>query len=179
MSAITPGPSHYLVGILCAVLVVFVWAGWIIVSRIGMQSSLGIHDLLLLRYGLSCLVVSPFILAWWPRHLPVWKILVISLCCAGVPYAYPAFLGMGKAPVAYAAVMMNGTIPIFVAIISFLWARKRPGIWQILAVPLLLGGAVMISCPALVAVEGWIDAAALFLIASGILSTYMVGVKVW
>ena len=49
-------------GIIAATTVVFVWSAWLVLSSIGAQSNLTVFDLAAIRYGMSALILLPFIL---------------------------------------------------------------------------------------------------------------------
>lgn len=43
-------------------LVLLIWSGWIIASKIGIESNLTDYDLIALRFCISTVVLSPFII---------------------------------------------------------------------------------------------------------------------
>ena len=57
-----------ILGIIAALLVVFIWSFWLIVSRIGVKTQLSIYDLAAIRFGLSSLFILPFIF-----YFRIWK----------------------------------------------------------------------------------------------------------
>ena len=115
MGAFLNSPSS---GYLACSMVVFIWAFWLIVSRLGATSDLTIYDLAAMRYGISALVASPFVL-----YFKVWKTLqlsriVILTILLGPLYILIVFSGFVYAPAAHGGVFMNGPVPIITLILG-------------------------------------------------------------
>ena len=99
-------------GYLACTLVVFIWAFWLVVSRLGVTSNLTIYDLAAMRYGISALVALPFVVyfkGWKTLQLSRGVILTILL---GPLYILTVFSGFVFAPAAHGGVFMNGPVPI-------------------------------------------------------------------
>ena len=99
-------------GYLACVMVVFIWAFWLIVSRLGATTNLTIYDLAAMRYGISALVALPFVIyfkGWKTLRLSRGVILTILL---GPLYILTVFSGFVYAPAAHGGVFMNGPVPI-------------------------------------------------------------------
>ena len=99
-------------GYLACTLVVFIWAFWLVVSRLGATSNLTIYDLAAMRYGISALVALPFVVyfkGWKTLQLSRGVILTILL---GPLYILTVFSGFVFAPAAHGGVFMNGPVPI-------------------------------------------------------------------
>ena len=99
-------------GYLACSMVVFIWAFWLVVSRLGATSNLTIYDLAAMRYGISALVALPFVVyfqGWKTLQLSRGVILTILL---GPLYILTVFLGFVYAPAAHGGVFMNGPVPI-------------------------------------------------------------------
>ena len=82
-----------ILGIIAALLVVFIWSFWLIVSRIGVNTQLSIYDLAAIRFGLSSLFIFPFIF-----YFRIWKTIslkksLITAFSIGPFYALLAFGG--------------------------------------------------------------------------------------
>ena len=61
-----------ILGIVTAICVVFFWAGWIVISRLGATGYLTVFDLTGLRHGAGAVVALPYII--WSR---AWRGLTI------------------------------------------------------------------------------------------------------
>jgi len=172
-------PSAFL-GWFGAGMVLMLWSGWIVVSRQGVGQNLTVYDIGALRFLVASLVVAPFAVRYWPRHLPLWKLLLLA-CGTGIPYVLFAFVGMTFAPASHAGVLMNGTLPILAAVIAWFWLRETPP-------PLKAAGMAVILCGALaigwdrssggVGPDAWIGHLC-FLVSAALLAAYMIAGRVW
>ena len=112
-----PDPVRPLIGWLAAFGVVVIWSGWVVVSRLGVVQTLTIYDMTALRFLVAAVAVAPFLWRHWPRHLRWWQLALIS-CGQGAPNLMFAFGGLQFAPASHAGIMMNGTLPVFAAILG-------------------------------------------------------------
>lgn len=172
--------SRPLFGWLAASGVVFIWSGWVVVSRLGVVQTLTIHDMVMLRFVVASVAVAPFVWRFWPRQLRWWQVLLISFG-QGVPYLLLAFGGLQFAPASHAGTMMNGTLPVFAAILGWFWLKDRPGRWRIAGMTIILVGCALIGWDrgsAGTAPDAWIGHV-MFMAASVFVAVNMVGTKVW
>ncbi len=139
-----PDTARPLIGWAAAVGVIIIWSGWLVVSRLGVVQMMTIYDMMALRFLVATIAVSPFLWRYWPRHLRWWQIAVFS-CGQGVPYLLFAFAGLQFAPAAHAGIMMNGTLPIFAAILGWLWLKDRPDRWRVAGMAVILIGCGLIG----------------------------------
>lgn len=160
--------------------VLFVWSGWVVVSRLGVINTLTVHDMAALRFAVASLAVAPLVWRFWPRQLAWWKIGLLG-CGPGVPYVLFAFTGMQYAPASHAGILINGTLPIFVAVVAWAWLRERATSWQAAGMAVILGGCLMIGWDRATAGAGetaWIGHL-LFLGSAATLGAYMVATRAW
>ena len=155
-------------GIASAVGVFVIWSSFLVISRLGMTSVLTAYDVTALRFIVAGVLVLPFAWQWWPRHLSPLALIVMSLCGPGVLYSIIMYSGLSNAPVAYAGVFANGSLPLFSALLMFAFRATRPTRNQLLGFPIILAGSVMLSIQGLRAGgEHVLSGMALFLLASG------------
>lgn len=134
----------FAVGVACGLVVPFIWGGWIVASRFGVLNELTPYDVAALRVGVAAVIVFPVFLLHGFAGLPVWKGAVVSFG-VGAPFALTSFGGMSLAPVIHAGVLTNGTMPIFAAILGYLWLREGPTKLQAAGLLLIVVGAVMLG----------------------------------
>jgi len=173
-------PQHPLSGWLAAFGVLLIWSGWVVVSRLGVVQTLTIYDMVALRFLVAVIAVSPLIVRHWPRNLAWWRVALLG-CGPGVPYLLFAFTGMKFAPASHAAILMNGSLPVFAALIGWVWLGDRPGNRTITGLAIILSGCVMIGLDrgsVGTGPDAWIGHL-FFLSAASILAAYMVATKVW
>lgn len=169
--------NHKLLAILGALSMVFIWAGWIILSRVGVQSSLTPEDITFLRFGTGAFVTLPFALTYDWRKLTLWKAVVVSLGC-GFPYTMFSFYGLQIIKAANAGVIVNGLLPVFGAILAFLVLGESTTRKRVIAIAIILAANLtMMGNPGHFADRwfGWL----MLLCASLVFSSYMFLGKRW
>jgi drug/metabolite transporter (DMT)-like permease len=134
----------FAVGLACGLVVPFVWGGWIVASRFGVLNALTSYDVTAIRVGVGAIIVFPLLLTHGLAGLPLWKAAVLSFG-VGAPFALASFGGMSLAPVIHAGVLTNGTMPVFAAIVGFLWLRERPSSIQTGGIVMIVVGGLMLG----------------------------------
>ena len=118
---------HTLKPMLAAAAVVFIWSGWITLSRYGVHSSLEPADITLLRYWTALVVVAPLALRYpWRAH-PLHRYLVLGLG-VGFPYTMLSFYGLRVVRAAHAGVLVNGMLPVLGALAAGAVLTKTVGL---------------------------------------------------
>ena len=177
---VTTKSNERILGYLSAAGVFCIWSGFLVFSRAGVQSGLTPFDLTALRFLVAGALVLPFAIAWWPRHLPLHAILLMSVCGPGALYSILMYFGLKHSSAAYGGVFANGTLPIFTILLGFFFAGQMPSRRQIIAALILVTGAVLIGVPGLRSGgSSVVSAIAFFLAASAVLSIYFLGIKQW
>jgi drug/metabolite transporter (DMT)-like permease len=177
---ISKGTNNPPLGIAAASIVVCIWSGWLIVTKVGAESTLTVFDIAALRFGLSGLVTLPVVLYFKPwRGMPLHRIVVLAVL-AGVPYVLLSYTAFTFAPAAYGGVFMNGVLPALTLALGWFWLKERPRRGQLMGAALIIAGAVL---AALEAIEGsvpgaWIGAL-LFLTAACSFSVYLLLNRLW
>ena len=172
--------NERILGYLSAVGVFCIWSGFLVFSRAGVQSGLTPFDLTALRFIVAGIVILPFAVSWWPRHLPLHATLLMSICGPGALYSVLMYFGLRHSSAAYGGVFANGTLPVFTILLGFFFAKQVPSRRQLIAVLILVVGAVLIGIPGLRSGgSSVVSAIAFFLAASAVLSIYFLGVKQW
>lgn len=133
-------------GYLYAGITILIWAGFIVVSRLGGKSTLTPFDIAALRTGTAALVLSPW---WLPRLLNpakrqlTWQQALTFAMLAGVIYPVLAYSGFFFAPASHGAVLVSGLLPFFTTVLVWVILRERPN--SLLALALVgVGIAVLL-----------------------------------
>ncbi len=112
-------------GALCAISVMLVWASWFVVSRYGVVSELLITDLMVLRYGISGIIVIPIVIYYQPwKSISLYRMFVLSLLL-GPFYMMFIFGGFVFSPASHGGIFMNGSLPFLTLLISWLWLSEK------------------------------------------------------
>ena len=173
-------PASLFIGWLAAFGAVVVWSGWVVVSRLGIIQTLTIYDLMALRFFVAAVAIAPFLWRYWPHHLRWWQTMLISLG-QGAPYLALAFGGLHFAPASHAGIMMNGTLPVFAALLGWLFLNDRPDRWRCVGMLAILIGCSLIGWDresAGAEPDAWIGHL-MFLAAALLVAANLIGTKAW
>ena len=132
-------------GIACAIGVLFVWSGFLVVARLGIQTSLTAADIAVLRLTVAGGIILPFVGRWWPRDLGLGPTLILMACGPGIIYSLLMFQGLNETSAAYGGVFANGTLPIFTSLIVALVTAVFPTRKQVVAIAVILAGGVLVG----------------------------------
>lgn len=173
--------GNIILGGVAAICVVFFWSGWILVSRIGVTNHLTVYDVAGLRYSIGALVALPYVIwsrAW--RGLTPLRTIILTLT-AGVPYALLSYFGFVYAPAAHGGVFLNGCLPIFTTLFTWIWIGQRSRFSQIVGLGIILAGVTLVGYEGFLSSGGgmiWFGDF-LFLAAITIFAVFMVANQVW
>jgi len=107
---------QFVIGATCAIAAVAIWAGWLVMTRIGVTTTLTAFDLTALRCTVAGVVLLPVVLrrglAFDRLGWPGFTAVVIG---AGAPVPLLVGAGLAFAPVAHASVLTYGIAPLIVA----------------------------------------------------------------
>jgi drug/metabolite transporter (DMT)-like permease len=121
-----PSGSRFIVGACCAIAAVAIWAGWLVMMRLGVTTTLSAPDLTALRFAIAGPLLLPVVLR---RGLAIdrlgWPGLAAVVIGAGAPVALIIGFGMRFAPVAHAGVLYQGVVPLAVACLAAAVLQER------------------------------------------------------
>lgn len=159
MNSAPPTRRAFWVGVICAVGVLAIWTSFILIARFSAQRHLTPFDLAFVRFAFSGLVVLPFVI--WRGHWLLEQIAgdrrqallrgAVLTATAGIGYCSLAYSGFFFAPVAHAAVLLPGSLPLYTALGAVLLlgehlSRGRLiGLGMIVAGDLLIGGLSLLQ----------------------------------
>ena len=181
MTSHTGNPTN--AGYLYAGITIFIWTGFIIVSRLGGRGAFTPFDIVALRLGVAGVLMLPWLLL---RGLPPVAPQRIAALTATAGLAYPllAYGGFYFAPASHGAVLMSGLLPFFTTFFAVYLLAERPSRLRLAGLGLIAAGvAVMFGASLRGAVAGphgpvWIGD--LMLIASSALwALFGVLIKRW
>jgi drug/metabolite transporter (DMT)-like permease len=144
-----PVGSNYLKGAVYGVAAVAIWAGWSVMTRLAVTTSLDAWDITALRYGVAGLILVPVLLQrGLARDRLGWLGLALFIAGQGAPYALVAASGLRFAPARDQGALNPGCMPLFVALIAATALREKLSTARKLGLSLILCGAlVIISSP--------------------------------
>jgi drug/metabolite transporter (DMT)-like permease len=110
--------AEYVRGALYGLAAVTIWSGWIVVARLGLQSSLTPWDIAAIRFGVAGLVLLPYVLN---KGLALKRLGFIGLAAIVLGGGAPVLLanaGLMFAPAAHAGALFPGVMPLAVALLA-------------------------------------------------------------
>jgi drug/metabolite transporter (DMT)-like permease len=114
-----PLSAEYTRGALYGLAAVSIWAGWIVVARLGLRTSLTPWDIAALRFGVAGLLLAPYLLR---KGLAIerlgWIGLLAIVLGGGAPMVLLANAGLLFAPAAHAGALFPGVMPLMVALLA-------------------------------------------------------------
>lgn len=151
---ISPAPFAHetktlLRGISVGVLAASIGAVYVVFARWGIQHGAAVPDLTALRFGVSGLILLPY-LAWRMRRNGVefasnWRIWLAISLLAGTPLELLMFSALQFAPASHAAVFPFAAMSVMGMIMSALAFGDRMGLRRIGGIAVVLAGLILIS----------------------------------
>jgi drug/metabolite transporter (DMT)-like permease len=130
----SPTTSDYARGALYGLAAVSIWAGFIVVARLGIRTSLTPWDITAIRFAVSGTLLLPYAFRkGFALERLGWTGLVAVVAGCGAPMVLLANAGLLFAPAAHAGALFPGVTPLMVAILAAailkeaFTARKRIG----------------------------------------------------
>jgi drug/metabolite transporter (DMT)-like permease len=171
--------SRFVAGALCGVATIAIWAGWLVMMRLGITTTLAVVDLTALRFAVAGLILLPVVARrglaldrlGWPGFLAI-------AIGNGAPYALVVGAGLMFAPVAHASAYTQGVLPLTVAILAGIFLKERLSPVRKAGLILIVGGALAIGGVGLLDVGGRQSIGhLLFLAATVLFASYTVAMR--
>jgi drug/metabolite transporter (DMT)-like permease len=114
-----PTSAEYTRGALYGFAAASIWAGWIVVARLGLRTGLTPWDIAALRFGVGGLLLLPYLLQ---KGLAIerlgWVGLAAVVLGCGAPMVLFVNAGLLFAPAAHAGGLFSGMVPLMVALLA-------------------------------------------------------------
>ena len=134
--------ARYLAGAGFGLGAVSIWAGWLVIARLGLRTSLTPWDIVALRFGVAGLLLLPFLMR---RGLAIdrlgWGGLTALVVGGGAPMVLPANAGLMYAPAAHAGALYSGMVPVLVSLFAAAYLREPFTSMKQVSCALILTGA--------------------------------------
>lgn len=132
--------------VLWALLTVAIWGAWPVFTRLSVLHALTPHDLVALRYAVGGLILLPILIAQAgsiPRR--GWREGVVLAVCQGAPLALLVTIGVQFAPASHMGALSPGVLPLFAAVLGFLFFNERLSALRSFGLALILAGALVMA----------------------------------
>lgn len=137
--------SSFLRGALYGLAAVGIWAAFIVVSRLGVSTSLTPWDVAAIRFGTAGVLLLPYAIRKGPAldQLGWIGILAIALGC-GAPMVLLVNAGLLFAPAAHAGALFPGVMPLMVAVLAAIILKETLTLQKGIGLGLIVLGAIVI-----------------------------------
>lgn len=139
-------PSRFVLGVLCALGTIVIWAGWLVAMRVGMGANLGVLDLVALRFTIAGAILLPVVLR---RGLALdrlgWMGLIAIAVGGGAAYNLSVGAGLIFAPVSHASAFTQGVLPLTTAILAAIVLKESLSRSRKIGIALIIAGAGTIA----------------------------------
>ncbi|EAT13209.1 DMT family transporter [Bermanella marisrubri] len=122
---------------------VLIWSGFVLASRQGGLSELNHFDVIALRYGTCALLLLPL---WWFKYrFNVFQTKYIAIALVGgLAYALCTFQGFQLAPASHGALLLPGTMPLFIFILAVIVGQIRVEAIKLFGIVLISSGVALL-----------------------------------
>lgn len=139
----THSPEQLRKGYISALIVVVIWTGFIVTSRMAGKSPLTPYDTIALRYAVAAFAIFPFWLKYRTK-LFEWRKIVLSLTGA-IAFTLLAFNGFHRTPASHAGILLQGFLPFAVGIMAYFFAGERPSRQRLFGLALIAIGVASMA----------------------------------
>ena len=158
--------------------VLLIWSGFALTVRAVGASSLSIADVMLIRFSVPLVLLTPWMLSSWHDIKNIRLPDILFILFGGVPFLLLAAFGASTVPAAYMGTILTGTPVFFAALLSFILYRQRISLRKFASLILILFGiATMIGGHAQEILNSLLYGVGLLLLASLIWAGYTLGLK--
>jgi len=138
--------SRFLLGALCAIATITIWAGWLVAMRVGMASNLAVVDLIALRFAVAGIIMVPVVMRrGWAFDQLGWTGIAAIAIGGGAAYTLAVGAGLAFAPVAHASAFTQGVLPLTTAVMAAIVLKEKLTSWRKIGIVLIIAGAVVIA----------------------------------
>ena len=131
-------------GVVYGILAALIWGAWPVVTRMGVQQSLGPADITALRFAVAGLLLLPLV---WRRGVAGvgWPLALLLAFGAGVPYVLVTAVGLSIAPAGHGGVIIPSCMLTFSMLGSWRVLGDRPDRMRLIGYAVIIAGVVMIG----------------------------------
>jgi len=132
------------IGLLCALLLLAIWAAYILLTRFSVRAHFAPADLLALRVGIGGAVMLPWFARRGLGHLHLGQGFALALT-AGIGFGALSYGGFVFAPVAHASALQTGALPLYTALLALLVLHERFSRGRLLGLALIVVGVALMG----------------------------------
>jgi len=127
-----------------AAVIIVIWTGFMLVSRLGGTGALTPFDVAAIRMGTAGLIVLPLWLRAGRASLLDGKVMALTLT-GGLGYTLLTFSGFRLAPAAHAGILLPGFQPLAMAFCAWVVMGERPSAQRWAGISVIVAGAATLG----------------------------------
>lgn len=135
--------SPIVIGYIVMFFVILTWSGFSLTVRAINTSPLTTAEVALIRFLVPLILLLPFLPSRIEKIKQVRVIEFLLILLGGIPFFFFAAMGAKTAPTAYMGAILAGTVPFFVAILSWIFYRQLFSKKQVFTLSLIIGGVLV------------------------------------
>lgn len=136
--------TNTVLGHLLAAIIILIWTGFILVSRLGGIGALTPFDVVAIRLFTAAVTVLPLALRWGWTLRGDRRILALTLAGA-LGYTLLTYSGFRLAPAAHAGILLSGFQPFAMALCVWLVTRETPSPRRWLGIAIIATGCAVLG----------------------------------
>lgn len=112
-------------GYFYTIITMLIWGSFSLIARLNAYWQIQIWDVLAMRFGIAALILLPIL--WFRqdyRFLLDYRMILLALS-GSIGYCVFVYSGFFYAPVVHGVVFLNGTFPLFAALIAYLMLGQK------------------------------------------------------
>ncbi|MBL29135.1 MAG: EamA family transporter [Rhodospirillaceae bacterium] len=164
------GSSVRIQGFACAALAVMIFAGWFVVTRFSMTHTMGVWDIMALRFAIGTVLLLPVLVLGKRLSRKHWLEGLLLAALWGAPFVLAVSIGVGLTSAAEAASLTPPLMPIFAGFLGWALLKDRPSRTRLLGYATIIvgllgvvgGGMLASGLPDPVGISALVLAAALW-----------------
>jgi len=165
-------------GYLFAGIIIAIWTGFVLVSRLGVTGSLTPYDVAAIRVGTAAVIVLPLWLRL-PHHRRIdWHMLALT-ATGGLGYVLLVYSAFHLAPASHGGILLSGTQPFVMAVCVWMVMGERPSRQRLIGMAVIAAGAAVLGYGVLQGGSGSWRGDLLFVGASFCWALYTVLARLW
>lgn len=179
MGEIEENRKRLLLGVAAGIVALLIWGAWPVISRYAMQQTLDMWDIMVLRFGISGLILLPLVLRRGTGGLG-WPKAVFLAATAGLFYVTLVMTGLLVAPASHAGTVIPATMMTASTIGAWLLLREPLPFSKIFGLLLIVAGIGVLAWKTLSGTGiGDISGYAWFVAGGFTWAAYTIAVKAW
>jgi drug/metabolite transporter (DMT)-like permease len=130
-------------GIACGLVSSLIWGAFPVVTRLGLtHTALDSYDITLIRFGVSGVLLLPYLMATGLRGLR-WREILLLVVGIGAPYMLTIAVGLRQAPVEQFAVVTPASMIVFSTSMSVILLKTRLTLPEMAGIALIVVGVLL------------------------------------